>query len=86
MNDNIGASDQHGGSIVSPSDKNQELQPSAVDYVVRVSPVDNPLGLKELEHQRIQHVWKVMVDQDGDIVQVMGLVSTTLIDTRYLVN
>ncbi len=83
MTDHIGASKQTGGNNSSPSEKREALQPSAVDYVVRVFPVDNPLDLTELRHQRIFQVWKVLVDQNGVILQVMGMISSTVIDTRF---
>ncbi len=62
------------------------LHPAMVDYVVRVYPAENPLGLKALQHQVTFVVWKVLVDQHQQVVQVLEAVSYTTMDDRYLIN
>jgi len=62
------------------------LHPAEIDYVVRVFPVDNPHDLKALQHQRIYQVWKVLVDHDRQVVQVLQLMSSSIVDERYIVN
>ncbi len=64
----------------------QTLQPAVVDYLVRAYPAENPLGLKALQHQVTFKVWKVLVDQDRQVMQMLGLVSCTTMDDRYLIN
>jgi hypothetical protein len=62
------------------------LLPAEVDYVVRVFPVDNPLGLKALQHLLTCQVWKVLADHEGQVVQVLQLMSSTVLDQRFIVN
>ncbi|MBU6453765.1 MAG: hypothetical protein KGS72_18440 [Cyanobacteria bacterium REEB67] len=60
-------------------------QKPEVDYRVQFLDVENPLGLKELSYKKIYQVWKLLV-LNGEIVEVVGLMSSALVDTRYLYN
>jgi len=71
------------GSTSNPHSQTS-LEPAEIDYVVRIYPVDNPLGLKALEHQRIFNVWKVLIDHDRHVVQTLHLVSSTVMDQRIV--
>jgi hypothetical protein len=62
------------------------LHPAEIGYIVQVIPVDNPLGLKALEHLRIHNVWQVLVDHEHRVVQRLGLMSSFVQDNRYIVN
>jgi hypothetical protein len=85
MKDQLGStSSQNDGSANLPSPQPQNIQPAVVDYVADLLPVDNPHGLKALEHQRIFRVWKVLVDQNGQVLQVLELLSSSVVDVRYL--
>jgi hypothetical protein len=74
------------GSIAADPHSTATLHPAEIDYVVQVSPVANPLGLKALQHQRIYQVWKVLVDHERHVVQVLQLMSSSVMDERYIVN
>jgi hypothetical protein len=82
MNDQIATTSQTGSTTHPHS---ETLQPAVVDYVLHVIAVDNPLGLKALQHQTIYQVWKVLVAH-GEVVQVLGLMSSSLMDERYRIN
>jgi hypothetical protein len=71
------------GSTIHPQP--ETLPPAVVDFVVQVFSVDNPLGLKALEHQGIYQVLKVLV-ADGEVVQILAVLSSSRVDVRYLVN
>jgi hypothetical protein len=61
------------------------LPAAVVEYVVQLLPVENPLGLKALQYQRIYQVWKVLMVQ-GQVVQVLALLSSSVVDERYIYN
>jgi hypothetical protein len=82
MSDQIATTSQ---SVQSTEPHCETLPTAVVDYVVQVVPVDNPLGLKALQHQGTYQVWKVLVAH-GQVVQVLELLSSSLVDVRYLNN
>jgi hypothetical protein len=61
------------------------LQPAEVVYAERVLEVENPFGMEALSHQKVFQVWKLLV-VDGQVVQNLGLMSSTIMDDRFLLN
>jgi len=82
MSEQIATTSQTGSTI---HPQPETLPPAVAEIVVQVFPVDNPLGLKALEHQGIYRVLKVLVVK-GEVVQVLAVLSSSRVDMRYLVN
>jgi len=82
MSEQIATTSQTGSTI---RPQPETLPQAVVDFVVQVFPVDNPHGLKALEHQGIYQVLKVLV-VDGQVVQILEVLSSSRVDVRYLVN
>jgi hypothetical protein len=72
------------GSATSQPDSQRVLSPARIDFVTRMSPVPDKLGLGPDPHLRLVTVWKVLVNTNGEIVQNLGLAGCTTQDLRIV--
>ena len=69
----------------STSQPRPTMQSTFVAYVERYIEIANPEGLKALAHKKICQVYTAVI-ADGEIVEVLSLEGSCIVDERYLIN